>query len=115
MNFSESNAKIQTDPGSLALLLADVDPVAGVVLLHLHRLHLLLDRLHLCSLLEEELRNRLELLGDCSLPFEKELSRKRTNRDETNWWQNSTLSIKTPLSALNLVYHFFQAYRQNTH
>ena len=50
-------------PSSLALLLAHVDPVAGVVLLHLcknhdkgdfraavllhlHRLHLLLDRLH---------------------------------------------------------------------
>ena len=33
-------------PGSLALLLADIDAVAGVVLLHLHGLHLLLDRLH---------------------------------------------------------------------
>ena len=55
MNFSESNAKIQTDPGSLALLLADVDPVAGVVLLHLHRLHLLLDRLHPAAGVGEEL------------------------------------------------------------
>merc|ERR1712226_1676600 len=35
-----------TDPGSLAGLLADIDPVTGVVLLHLHRLHLLLDGLH---------------------------------------------------------------------
>merc|ERR1719391_710376 len=32
--------------GSLALLLADVHSVAGVVLLHLHSLHLLLDGLH---------------------------------------------------------------------
>ena len=46
MNFSKSNGRKKTDPGSLALLLADVNPVAGVVLLHLHRLHLLLDRLH---------------------------------------------------------------------
>ena len=37
---------METYPCGLALLLADVDPVAGVVLLHLHRLHLLLDRLH---------------------------------------------------------------------
>ena len=33
-------------PSSLAGLLADIDPVTGVVLLHLHRLHLLLDGLH---------------------------------------------------------------------
>ena len=32
--------------GRLALLLADVHPVAGVVLLHLHALHLLLDGFH---------------------------------------------------------------------
>ena len=38
---------METYPCGLALLLADVDPVAGVVLLHLHCLHLLLDRLHL--------------------------------------------------------------------
>ena len=34
------------DVGRLALLLADVHPVAGVVLLHLHALHLLLDGFH---------------------------------------------------------------------
>ena len=33
-------------PGSLAGLLADIHPVTGVVLLHLHRLHLLLNGLH---------------------------------------------------------------------
>ena len=46
MNFSKSNGRKKTDPGSLALLLADIDPVAGVVLLHLHGLHLLLDGFH---------------------------------------------------------------------
>merc|ERR1719266_1421654 len=38
---------LSTDPGSLHLLLTDVSLVAGVVLLHLHGLHLLLDCLHL--------------------------------------------------------------------
>ena len=33
-------------PCGFALLLADVHPVAGVVLLHLHGLHLLLDGFH---------------------------------------------------------------------
>merc|ERR1719275_303842 len=40
-------ALLGADPGRLHLLLADVRLVAGVVLLHLHRLHLLLDCLHL--------------------------------------------------------------------
>merc|ERR1719264_2276918 len=35
------------DPGRLHLLLADIRLVAGIVLLHLHGLHLLLDGLHL--------------------------------------------------------------------
>merc|ERR1719234_342225 len=39
-------ALLGADPGRLHLLLADVRLVASVVLLHLHRLHLLLDRLH---------------------------------------------------------------------
>merc|ERR1719319_2087152 len=35
------------DPGRLHLLLTDIRLVAGIVLLHLHGLHLLLDGLHL--------------------------------------------------------------------
>merc|ERR1719500_1083335 len=43
-------ALLGADPGGLHFFLADVGLVAGVVLLHLHRLHLLLDCLHLVEL-----------------------------------------------------------------
>ena len=45
-HFNISFYKTHIHPGSLALLLADINPVAGVVLLHLHSLHLLLDGFH---------------------------------------------------------------------
>ena len=56
----------------LACLLADIGPVHGVVLLHLHGLHLLLDRVHGRHLLMLSLSARLreweELRCDLNFP-----------------------------------------------
>ena len=79
-------------PGTLALLLADIDAVAGVVLLHLHGLHLLLDRLHGGAGVGEE-REELQGVG----------ARLRSSLSKRCKGSISGISTKKGCSMLNLI------------